>query len=534
MVDRTGDRRIGSAGPPQIASEGVYIGDGHNPELKTSRAVVLAGIAIAIAFGPRFLHAARSAQPVTAASDAADAGFDRDQSAALFVGVRRFTQPGLPQVRYAVDDAVDLAYLFVFDQRVHLVPANRVVVALSGRPEKPESRRELEALKRAGAAIRHADQTDIVALLRKQAKLAGKDGLLVVSIASHGFTRNGSAYVLGSSSIVRYPATNVAVANILDIAALSAGRSLVFIDACRERLSAPTRSVRPQAESKPPLLRRMAHAHGQAVFFAAANGQVAYDGNGNGVFTKAVIDGLECHAAKPQGTVTASTLGIHVQNSVLRWIRRHIDSDARPAIQVNFDGDARNMPLSQCWPTCDVKFLPTKSTIKALDAKGKLLWEKGEGTSLRAMAAGDLFRDHQQEPVALWGDGDASRLTIYSTEGQRLSDCDLPEFLDHLAVGRPTHYHAPKIVVAGKTIVMAFDPKKVSRGKPLWTGMITPHGQSVERIEIRDSDKDGKDEITITTRNGTLLLDFKGNLIAKHVKRGSLQFHLLHSRRKRP
>ena len=136
--------------------------------MKTFTAVILAGIALAVALGPRSLQAARSARPVTAVSDGADAGFDRNGSAALFVGVRRFTHPELSQVRYAVDDAIDLAYLFALDHRVGLVRADRVVLALSGRPEKPESQQELESLQRAGAIIRSADQTDIVALLKRQ------------------------------------------------------------------------------------------------------------------------------------------------------------------------------------------------------------------------------------------------------------------------------------------------------------------------------------------------------------------------------
>jgi hypothetical protein len=278
----------------------------------------------------------------------------------------------------------------------------------------------------------------------------------------------------------------------------------------------------------------MDRTHGQAVFFAAAAGDVAYDGHGNGVFTKAVIDGLQCRAAKPGGTVTPYTLGIYVQDSVLKWIQRNIDRSARPAIQINIDGDARNMPLAQCWPTHRIRITSTKRTIQAFGPEGKPIWKVHEGTPLRAHEVGDLFRDHQQDTVALWGNGDVTRLAIYSAEGDRLSYCDLPEKLGHVAIGRPTKHYAPRIVVTGTTQVMAFDPKKLGQGNPLWTGTITPRNQSVERLEIVDGDGDGNEDISIKTENGTLLLDFKGKVIAKHTKRGSLQFHLLHSRRKRP
>jgi len=192
------------------------------------------------------------------------------------------------------------------------------------------------------------------------------------------------------------------------------------------------------------------------------------------------------------------------------------------------------MPLSQCWPTRHIRITSTPRAIQAFDPDDKLIWERREGTRLRDLAVGDLFRDHQQDAVGLWGDGDVSRLAIYSAEGERLAYCDLPEKLGHVAIGRPTKHYAPRIVVTGKRKVMAFDPKKVSGGKPMWSGTITPRGQSVERVAIVDGDRDGKEDISIKTEDGTLLLDFKGKQIAKQAKGGSLQFHLLHSHRKRP
>src|SRR5262245_35718830 len=73
--------------------------------------------------------------------------FDPEQSAALFVGVSRFPYDStLAEVHYAVDDAVDLAVVLALDERVRLVPPSRVILALSGEPQKPESRKNLERL----------------------------------------------------------------------------------------------------------------------------------------------------------------------------------------------------------------------------------------------------------------------------------------------------------------------------------------------------------------------------------------------------
>jgi hypothetical protein len=546
--------------------------------------VFLAGIAAAIAIGPRFLHAARSAQPVSA-SPANAAAFDRSQSAALFIGVSKFTHRELASVPYAADDAVDLAYLFVNDRHVRLVPADRVVIALSGQPKKDESKKKLEILRREGATTRGASHTDILSLLNQQAARTGRGGILILSISTHGFATDGIPYVLGASSAVRDSQSTLSVAKLLDVASL-ANRSLVLIDACRERLAPATRSITRPTETAAPLLRKMGRTHGQAIFFAAAAGKYAYDDDvsKNGVFTHAVIDGLKCNAAKPRGIVTASTLGTYVDNTVRRWIHENRDGESGPAIQSSIDGEARNMPLAQCWVTCadadtcrigrvttkgatviafksdgaeawrhdagerikkalvedidadgsnDV-VIATTSGIQTFDADGKAVWSAREGrSSLGAIAAADLFRDHRREVIGMWGEG-ASRVAIYSAEGARLSFFDSADHLDHLAVGRPTSHYVPKIVVTAGDTVMAFDAKKLSRGKPLWRGHVTPRGQSVERLEIADFDKDGKDEIRITTENGTLALDFKGKVVGRRAQHGSLQFHLLHSRRKRP
>ena len=524
--------------------------------------------------------------------------FSRDASAALFVGVRSFTHRQLASVPYAADDAVDLAYLFAFNRRVCLVRADRVVLALSGRPEKEESRQKLEALRKAGAKVRPADPGDILSLLRAQAALAGKNGIFIVSIATHGFVRDGNPYILGASSLVQERQTTLSMAEVLDIAARSgAGRSLVFVDACRERIAPATRSVTREAETAAPLLHRMSRTHGQAILFAAAAGQYAYDDpvKRNGVFTEAVIDGLNCNAATPGGFVTASTLATHVENGVLKWIRANIDRSVRSATQISIDGDARNMPLSQCWNQCsdpsacgivrvaingssvdafksdgtrawrheagepiekaevedldadgsNEVVLVTRRRVTAFDGEGKQLWSAQEGATLRSTAIGDLFRKHTRQVVTVWRDDHSptSRVAVFSAEGQRLSSFDYRGRLDRVVVGRPTAHHAPKIVVIGKgaggaASVLLFDPKKMSRGKPLWSGHLAPRHATISDIAIAGYDKSCTRGICITTTDGDLLvLDFKGKVIGRRSKREpgtSLEFHLLHSPRTRP
>src|SRR5258708_4594744 len=62
-------------------------------------------------------QSSRSVQRVADAQrDASPATFDPAQSAGLFVGVRRFANDSeLAEVRYAVDDAADLAFTLALD-----------------------------------------------------------------------------------------------------------------------------------------------------------------------------------------------------------------------------------------------------------------------------------------------------------------------------------------------------------------------------------------------------------------------------------
>jgi hypothetical protein len=77
----------------------------------------------------------------------------RDASTGLFVGVRRFPHDGTLEVPYAGDDATDLAHRFALDPRVALIPPRRVVLVLSGTPQKEESKQRLRELEHAGARI---------------------------------------------------------------------------------------------------------------------------------------------------------------------------------------------------------------------------------------------------------------------------------------------------------------------------------------------------------------------------------------------
>ena len=317
--------------------------------------IMLAGVAIAIVTKEHDTRSPRRSpqpgEPATA-SKRGD-GFDPAQSVALFVGARTFSDDGaLEEVPYAVDDAVDLAFTFALDPRVALVRPNRVALALSDQmPHKPISRQRLVELKRRGATVVPASQSQILKLLNQQAGTVGADGIFIVSFASHGFSDDGSQYLLAANSLLRELNTAIPAARILDLVAKSnAARSLILIDACRERVRRE-RSTGPERLSAAPLLRQMALTEGQVVLYAAAAGKWAYDDDvrRNGVFTGAVLDGLQCRSGHDRSRmVTVDALSATVERNVLAWIRANRDLSLRNATQANIDGAARMMPLAIC------------------------------------------------------------------------------------------------------------------------------------------------------------------------------------------
>lgn len=487
---------------------------------------------------------------------AASGPFDREQSAALFVGVRKFTNEQIVEVPYAVDDAVDLAHAFAMCRRVRLVPPRRVVLALSGRPKKPESQRRLRELEEAGADVEQAEPADILALLQKQAALAGPNGILIVSVASHGFAREGVGYILGASSRVYEPETTLSTAKILDIIGNSpAQRSLVLIDACRERVISGTRAVRANAIVST-LFRRMAHVRGQAVLYAAAEGQVAYDGDGNGVFTKAVVEGLqECEASAPRGTITAETLSTYVDRTVREWIRKNRDASAHAGIQWSIDGEAKNMPLATCDGTPAAGSITRAETegsnVTAFTDGGERVWERGAGDTvqhvevhdldadrspevlagtghslvvfdetgarawsaveddrpLRGFTVADIFHKPTKEVVALWG---PARVAIYDADGRRVTARDFDHPLDFLTVDRATSRHALKIVIVAGSVISVFNRKEIDSGKPLWTHRLDHRITHLSTAAGRNGHRQIAVEIS---GGGRFVFDFNGEML---------------------
>ena len=204
----------------------------------------------------------------------------------------------------------------------------------------------------AGASRQRAGQSDILTLLESQSRAVGANGILIVGFASHGMSEDGTQYLLTASSLLAHRETFLTDAKICDVVSRNeVPRSLIFLDACRERLSRDRRGGDPDPRSVAALWHSMRSVNGQAVIAAAAAGGYAYDDDArrNGVFTENVIDGLRCGATtNSEGFITVDTLYSYVSAHVLTWLQEHKDPATKRATQLRCENGTKQMPLSIC------------------------------------------------------------------------------------------------------------------------------------------------------------------------------------------
>lgn len=375
----------------------------------------------------------RGVRRMTAAAESTSERFDVTQSAGLFVGVRSFTHDeDLAEVPYAVDDAVDLAFQFALEWRSRLVEPGRVKLALSGEPQKPESRQRLDALLAAGATRHPASQTDLLRLLEEQSRAVGPDGVLVVAFATHGFSNeNGIHYLAASDSLLEYPETAVLTSKVLEILGRSrAFRRLAFLDACRERLTRSSRSVAGDIRSAVParLAEAIARVRGQVIFFAARPGGFTGDDHErkNGVFTSAVLDGLRCDAETDErGFVTVDTLATFLNQEVPDRRQSLHSANPEEGIEVNLGGLAKLLPLASCDeppPPPPVRVRVENNLLNVFDEAGVRLWGKEVSGRISKAEVSDLDGDGMNEVVVGIGNrgDDTGKILAFDHGGEPL------------------------------------------------------------------------------------------------------------------
>jgi len=388
----------------------------------------------------------------------ADRSFAPDDSAGLFVGIRSFIDDNLADVEFAVDDAVDLAYAFCIEEKTKRIPPERAVLAIVGAPEKPDSKRRLQELKDAGIRIIAPTQKNILNALRERAAAAGSRGLLVVTLATHGFSSQGVPYLVSSSSYFQHLDTSISVSRMLDVAsATGAKRSLFLVDACRERLKNDPRAVQPDDASKSLFMKKMNRTTGQAVLWAAAAGGYAYDDKDrrNGVFTYWVLQGLQGKAATDsEGFVTFDTLAQYVDREVTNWITTNRKLDVFASTQISAESTARNMPLvyygtSTAGPPPPLpkpqNVAASDETFCVFDETGKELWENKVAGKIIKSEVADLDHDGFNEVIV--GD-DSGCLTAFKANGVELWKQHTPYPVTKLLIARLARTGKQKQVAA--------------------------------------------------------------------------------------
>jgi hypothetical protein len=475
------------------------------------------------------------------------------QTAALFVGVQHFTNPSPAVVEYAVDDAVDLAS--AFEERIG--DPKRIALAITGEPHKKESQAALQKLRDGGATIEPATKEAIARLLEKQASLAGGNGELILSFATHGISVDGVHYVLASGSSFEDRDSLLSTPEMLDAAA-RVRRSIVFLDACRERITT-ARGVSHRVNTKAPSLRAMKQYAGQVVFSAAA-GKYTYDDpiHKNGVFTAAVVDGLHCKAKHDaNGDVTVATLHDYVDTRVRRWMKSNHHNSSGPAIQVNVDGDSATLPLARCEvipEIGDVKFT-NLGALDVFDTSGHFLWghqfaepvtdanfaqpdniviaavgrriiafsatnheiwnrDVGEGMFVKTLIVEKLLHGVHGEQIAALATGDSgSTISVWLADGTPRGRYYHAAKLHDFTLARLTARHGARLIAASSTNVIMLDPKDVE--SPLWSGKITPPERAIRSVSTDDPDHDGNLDIAVKLVGGYILyLDFDGHRVA--------------------
>jgi hypothetical protein len=276
-----------------------------------------------------------------------------EHAAGIFLGINDFEDEDLAQLNFAVDDAVDVAYLF--SEELKLISPRNVWLSLGGKPKKAESITRLERLLKDGAKTKAAGYFDFLGLLDTVPPKTRSQGLLVVHISSHGFDDGrGNGYVMLQNSLTRHlEETAVRVTKIqeairTDETTTHAARRLVFIDACRNKALSPksARAAGTGSDAAEVFKQNFMSAKGQGTLSAADVGSYSYEDDKfqQGVFTHFILEGL-------RGKVPGDEVGLIRLGDLASWVgaqvQEYTSTKSRPQITLPMiPPDAWRIPLA--------------------------------------------------------------------------------------------------------------------------------------------------------------------------------------------
>ena len=243
----------------------------------------------------------------------------------MFVGAEKLRHgPNNPP--YTVNDAVDLAHALTVDHG--LMPLDQAWILLSGEPSGASSRRYDQI--QGDALIGSATKVEIESALKAAAEKVGKNGVLYVFIATHGASDGKTHFLMAQDTDPEQPDTAISVEWILEATRASRGQIVLFLDTCRViSIPSPDSPRAVQAQNSEPSEPRgfvpgwlteeaQARHSGYAILFATGLGHGAGPDPRrlNGVFTGALLDGLQCRNGGGQPRISLGDLASFVQMEV--------------------------------------------------------------------------------------------------------------------------------------------------------------------------------------------------------------------------
>jgi hypothetical protein len=276
-------------------------------------------------------------------------------NAAVFVGVNEFADRSLSPLNFAVNDAVEQAYLFAVELR--LVPPRNCQLVLAGKPKGQVVERHLQELLAAGAKELPADKSSIlqaVAVASRQAIDASS--LLIVSFSSHGFDDGeGEAYLMPSGGLTDFLDDTALRLRVVEetMRKSKAGHRLLLVDACQQRLSGE-KSLAPSDPGKAmqrAFVAALKRPTGQAKLASCSVAEESYEmpglgGVGHGVFTFALLEALRGGAAPDaDGLVRLGAVTGYVTRRVSEWVGEHRRKPQSPSYYG--PEEARMLPLAE-------------------------------------------------------------------------------------------------------------------------------------------------------------------------------------------
>ena len=245
-------------------------------------------------------------------------GIDVRDSVGLFIGVSDFLDSSTPSVPFAVDDAIDLAYLF--SQELQLLAPSRTCIALSGDPVKAMSQSRLDELEIAGSQVVPATRFSIFTQILQAVDAANSQGILFVTVASHGFQRETEVFVAPFDFVLgKAPQTALSLDDLItDMYKANALVKFLVVDACRQRFTGRSAVALPGTFTPPNIMKNA----GFVTLMATTSGGTASDDSsmGNGVFTAGIIDSIKNARVTEGGRfITMSSVARHAGDRIRQW-----------------------------------------------------------------------------------------------------------------------------------------------------------------------------------------------------------------------